>query len=221
MTKNEFPVPDLTELEQRFVEEYCVDLAPKAAAIRAGRANSTASKWGNEMLRRPEIIYAIDLRREELNKQSIVSAEWVRTRFKQIAERCMQAEPVMEKVNGELVPTGEYKFDSNGANKALEHLGKHIGMFKDQTVVTIEVELKQLTDEQLEARRKALIEEILTLDALPDQSGTFVVQQPTGEANGEAMESNGRADGGPLGQQNAEPGDGPEAVDFIPGESTR
>ena len=30
-----------------------------------------------------------------------------------------------------LVPTGEYQFDSSGANKATELIGKHLGMFKE------------------------------------------------------------------------------------------
>jgi hypothetical protein len=38
----------------------------------------------------------------------------------------MTAEPVM--VMGE--PTGEYKFDSAGANKATENLGKIIGVYE-------------------------------------------------------------------------------------------
>lgn len=51
---------------------------------------------------------------------------WVMERLKQVAERCMQAEPVM--VNGE--PTGEYKFDSAGANRALELIGRELRMFQ-------------------------------------------------------------------------------------------
>jgi phage terminase small subunit len=40
----------------------------------------------------------------------------------------MAREPVLDS-KGE--PTGEYKFNAMGANKALELIGKHLGLFKD------------------------------------------------------------------------------------------
>lgn len=52
--------------------------------------------------------------------------EWVISRLMKVVDRCMQAEPVM--VQGE--PTGEYKFDSTGANNALKMLGDTMGLFK-------------------------------------------------------------------------------------------
>jgi phage terminase small subunit len=42
----------------------------------------------------------------------------------------MTAEPVMIKVDGEWVESGEYQFDSAGANKATENLGKIVGVFE-------------------------------------------------------------------------------------------
>jgi len=167
------PTIEYTEQELRFIEEYCVDLNPKQAALRAGHLKTTAGRWAQDLLRDTRIQHGIDLRREEMNKASVVSAEWIRTRLKTVAERCMQAEPVMIREGGKMVESGEYKFDSNGANKALEHLGKHIGMFIERSVVTIETELKQLTDEQLNARLKALIEESATLDLVQNAAGIF------------------------------------------------
>lgn len=41
----------------------------------------------------------------------------------------MQAEPVLDS-RGK--PTGEYRYDGSVANKALELLGKHLGLFKDK-----------------------------------------------------------------------------------------
>lgn len=56
--------------------------------------------------------------------------------LKSVAERCMQAEPVMEKnADGELEPTGEYTFAYQGANKAFELMGKELGMFKSQVEI--------------------------------------------------------------------------------------
>jgi len=51
-----------------------------------------------------------------------IDAAWVLRSAKRVYDRCMQDEPVM--VQGE--PSGEYKFEAAGANKALDTIGKHI-----------------------------------------------------------------------------------------------
>lgn len=53
--------------------------------------------------------------------------EWVITRLMSVVERCMQAEPVLDK-DGK--PTGEFEFNATGANQALKMLGDTMGMFK-------------------------------------------------------------------------------------------
>jgi phage terminase small subunit len=66
-----------------------------------------------------------------------LTQEWVLERLKAISDRCMTAVPVMEfdYVNKEMVQKtdeegkGVWEFDSNGANKATENIGKHLGMF--------------------------------------------------------------------------------------------
>ena len=48
----------------------------------------------------------------------------------EIRDRCMMAKPVYIKDQfGKLVESGEYQFKENGALKANELLGKHLGMF--------------------------------------------------------------------------------------------
>ena len=48
--------------------------------------------------------------------------------FKNVAERCQQAEPVLDSKGK---PTGVYKFDSAGANGALDKLAKIEGIYAD------------------------------------------------------------------------------------------
>lgn len=59
--------------------------------------------------------------------QTGLDREWVISRLMSVAERCMQAEPVLDK-DGNSV--GEYTFDSAGANQALKMLGDTLGLFK-------------------------------------------------------------------------------------------
>ena len=49
----------LTPKQQRFVEEYLIDLNATQAAIRAGYSNKTAGQVGYENLRKPEIQQAV------------------------------------------------------------------------------------------------------------------------------------------------------------------
>ena len=59
-------------------------------------------------------------------ERATVTRQWMLERLKQNVERCMQATPVLDHEGN---PTGKYKFAGNAANKALELLGKALGMF--------------------------------------------------------------------------------------------
>ena len=63
-------------------------------------------------------------------------------RLAEIYERCMQAEPVLvwDKESGGYVESGRCEFDSKGALKALELIGKHIGMFDKRVSLTLKNE---------------------------------------------------------------------------------
>lgn len=124
----------LTAKQELFIQEYLVDLNATQAAIRSGYSKNTAKEIGHENLTKPHIRSRIDelqqLRAEKLQ----ISADWVLQRLIAISDRCMKAEPVMKWDYEEkaMVETGEFMFDSQGANKAVELVGKHLGMFKDK-----------------------------------------------------------------------------------------
>ena len=121
----------LTDKQNRFCEEYLLDLNATQAAIRAGYSENSARSTASENLAKPEIQDKIASLRANLSSKLSLDAEWVINRLKQISDRCMQAEPVMVRDSeGQLVQSGEYKFDSSGANKATELIGKHLGFFE-------------------------------------------------------------------------------------------
>lgn len=66
--------------------------------------------------------------------EAIVTKEYVLKSFKNVAERCMTAEAVLDE-DGE--PIGEWKFDSSGANSALKSLGSHLKLFTDKKEVAL------------------------------------------------------------------------------------
>jgi phage terminase small subunit len=69
-----------------------------------------------------------------------VDAEWVLNSLKSVADRCMVAEPVMVKGREGMEPSGEYKFDSSGANRSLELIGRHFKMFTDKVELSSDPE---------------------------------------------------------------------------------
>lgn len=123
----------LTPKQEAFCREYLIDLNGAQAAIRAGYSKKTASVIAAQNLSKLIIANRISSLVAERSKKTGISAEYVLTSLHTVAERCMQAEPVMERdENGNMVPTGEWKFEHSGANRALELLGKHLSLFTEK-----------------------------------------------------------------------------------------
>lgn len=122
------PKERLTPKQSRFVEEYLVDGNATQAAVRAGYSQKTAREIGCENLTKPHIHGALRDARRVVSEKTRLTVEWVETRLMLVAERCLQHEPVVDR-NGN--PTGEYRFDAAGANRALELLGKRLKMFDE------------------------------------------------------------------------------------------
>ena len=104
----------LTPKQQRFVEEYLIDLNATQSAIRAGYSAKTAQEIGSENLSKPMVAKAITEAQEKLSNKAQVTVEMV--------------------VQGLL---NEAKDLSEGSTQsarvsAWAHLGKHLGMFKDK-----------------------------------------------------------------------------------------
>jgi phage terminase small subunit len=149
------PVTSSTKLNERqmtFCREYLIDLNATQAAIRAGYSEKTAFVIGWENLKKPYIQAFISEERKKLTNKLELSQEWVLTRFKEISDRCMTAEPVMVRdTNGNLIESGEWEFDSNGANKSTEMIGKHLGFFEsDNKQKTPPLIQAPMTDDQVD-----------------------------------------------------------------------
>ncbi|MCR4333368.1 MAG: hypothetical protein NUV34_11790 [Sulfuricaulis sp.] len=87
---------------------------------------------------------------------AVVNKSWVLKRLKTVAERCLQSAPVLDKKgypvlteveDGEVVPA--FDFNSAGANRALELLGKEQGMFVDRKEIGEPGAFDKLDDDEL------------------------------------------------------------------------
>lgn len=121
----------LTPKQEFFCKEYLVDLNGTQAAIRAGYSPETAQEQSSRLLSNVIIQAYVQKLKDKRSLRLEIDADWVLNRFKEISDRCMVAEPVMINVDGELTESGEYKFDSSGATRSTEMIGKHIGFFEE------------------------------------------------------------------------------------------
>ena len=146
---------NLTPKQQRFVEEYLIDLNATQAAIRAGYSEKTAKEIGSENLTKPNIAKAIEEAQNKRQEQTQIDAAYVLKRLVEIDQMDvldimddqMKIRPVNEwpKVWRQYVVNLENLELSDGEGcfkkikwpdkvKNLELLGKHVsvGAFKDK-----------------------------------------------------------------------------------------
>lgn len=142
----------LTDKQQRFVEEYLIDLNATQAAIRAGYSEKTAHSIGHENLNKPEIQEAIQIAMDERSKrteitQDMVLAELAKIGFSNISNYlrfnatgvemfdsdAMKPEALacISEVAETVTSVGStVKFKLHSKVPALEKIGQHLGMFK-------------------------------------------------------------------------------------------
>ena len=133
---------------------------PKAYVI-AGYSDKGAAQSANRLLRDAEVSARIEELREAIEKPSreraiekaAVDKAWVLSQLVEVVQMAKQAEPVRD---AEGAATGEYKQNLAAANKALELVGKELGMFVDRKEVRTG-ELDALPHDDIKQVRDALI----------------------------------------------------------------
>lgn len=121
--------------QQRFVDEYLIDLNATQAAIRAGYSPKTAGSIGEENLKKPAIATAISAALESRSRRTLVTADDVVKGLLEEARR-------------------KGKGASHAARvQAWGLLARHLGMLTDNVKVRGEAPrpLAALTDDQLRA----------------------------------------------------------------------
>ena len=160
---------NLTPKQQRFVEEYLIDLNATQAAIRAGYSEKTAKEIGSENLTKPNVAKAIQEAQNKRTEQTQIDAAYVLKRLVEIDQMDvldimddqMKIRPVNEwpKVWRQYVVNLENLELSDGEGcfkkikwpdkvKNLELLGRHVsvGAFKDKVEHSGKLEIQSLSD---------------------------------------------------------------------------
>ena len=151
MPKNKQP---LNPKQARFVEEYLVDCNGTQAAIRAGYSKKTANEQSSALLAKPHIQDALKIGLHAKSERAGITAERVLQELARVAfgtPRDLmtwgangvvlkesetltedQVAQVSEVSESESQFGGSLKIKRHDKVKALELLGRHLGMFKDK-----------------------------------------------------------------------------------------
>lgn len=136
-------VGKLTDKQKRFVEEYLVDLNATQAAIRAGYSEQTAYSIGQRLLKKVEVQEAIQQAQNKRSERTQITQDEVICRLIENVDISMGKKATVITIpskseNGEVVgnDVAQFVYEPSAANKALELLGKHLGIFKDGVDIT-------------------------------------------------------------------------------------
>jgi len=129
----------ITPKQQRFADEYLIDLNATQAAIRAGYSERSAEQQGNRLLGNDKVAAYIAEAQADRSERTDITQDYVLSSIFSAMERCKQAEAVLDR-RGEAVlvetPSGDlapaYTFNAMGVFKGAELLGKHLGMFNEK-----------------------------------------------------------------------------------------
>lgn len=158
----------LTAKQKLFCDEYLIDLNATQAAIRAGYSVDSAGDIGSENLKKPDIRARIEKAMAERSKRTGINAERVLIELAKIGlvnaadvinfnEATVSKEATREDLaavqsvkvktmtgeNGDMTEREVKLYDKT---KALELLGKHLGLFKDKLEIEGKVPIQIVDD---------------------------------------------------------------------------
>lgn len=158
----------LTPKQQAFVAEYLVDLNATQAAIRAGYSVKNADKIGSELLGKTRVKNAIDKAMAERSRRTGINQDRVLRELAKIAfvnasdvinmdeatirddanreDTAAIASVKVKTIPGEDGDIVEREVKIYDKLKALELLGKHLGMFTDKLNINAEMAVKIVDD---------------------------------------------------------------------------
>lgn len=139
---------------ERFAQELAAgntaDKAYELAGFKQNRGNAASLKAKEHIATRVESILndraqAVSGATEKAIEKLALTKEWVISRLMENAERALQKVPVMDD-EGRVT---EYKYDGATANRALELLGKHLGILIDRKEIGEPGDFDALGDDDL------------------------------------------------------------------------
>ena len=105
--------------------------SPAKAYVLCGYSEHGALQSGNRLLRKPDVAARVEELKTAVSERQVekmaVDRAWVMAKLTENVQRAMRVEPVRDREGN---PTGQYIYQGGVANRALELLGKELGMFQ-------------------------------------------------------------------------------------------
>ncbi len=119
----------MRDKHRHFVDRYLTHGNASKAATEAGYAPTRARQTGRDLMRRPDIAYAIRSAQQDRSARLGIDADWVVERFLEVYEACMAGWPRIYRgqpiyLDGELL----MEWSPSGAIGALEGIIKVLGL---------------------------------------------------------------------------------------------
>jgi phage terminase small subunit len=146
-------VAGMTAKQQRFCDEYLIDLDGTKAAIRAGYSPKTAAAIASENLRKPKLREYIAERMAEKEKELIADQDEVLKYLTSVLRGQSQSEVVVIVSSGDFTTEAQKVQkapDEKERLKAAELLGKRYGLYTDKHEVTGSVPVVITGEDELE-----------------------------------------------------------------------
>lgn len=140
----------LSSQEREIVVAYLTTRNKSATAAYAGCSPTTVAN----VLQKPSVLVALRMAEKNAREEAKVTPEEIIMDLRAIRDMCLGRMPTprTDVIDGQVVTNYVMKFDPAGANKAVENMGRVVGMFTDKKEISMPV-----SDHQLKAR----LEEIL------------------------------------------------------------
>lgn len=161
----------LSAKQKRFVDEYLIDLNATQAAVRAGYSAKTAMEQGYQLLQKTSVQQAVSEHMAERSKRTGVNQDRVVTELAKIAFvkmtdvvdpdgrirddareddlSCIESIKY-KKSDTETGSSEEREVKVSSKIKALELLGKHLGMWNDRLDVNVNIPVVISGEDELE-----------------------------------------------------------------------
>lgn len=147
----------LTARQERFVEEYMIDLDAKNAAIRAGYSARSAKTLGPRLTKMKNVAARIEEEKAKRARRTGITAERVLRELAQLAffdaSKCLGMlngdMEKMEELERETASIAAIKIGKGGIEirfhdktRALELLGRHMGIFREEGAGREEIQVE-------------------------------------------------------------------------------
>lgn len=122
----------LTDKQQKFADNFILNNNATESykmAYPSCKKDSTARTNGSKLLTNTNILQYIDKIKQEIAERNKWTRDKLINEFESVKTKCMQEVEVIDRFGN---PTGEYKFDSLGAIKSLENIGKLCGFYEEK-----------------------------------------------------------------------------------------